>query len=143
MIPENENIDPRAEKFFSRYYVGQYVNDADQFGYVTRWNTRHEELVPTKCYHRTWCAYCGSRAFAIQPSHLGFDITGHSCSCKEAMDEVEYKQKLEQLKEKHEEEISALKKTKPKPSEDVKRKIIKNVMKDSFYLDRILKSLDC
>lgn len=50
-------------------------------------------------------------------------------------------QQVAQAEQGHYEELQALKRRFPKPSDDVKRKIIASETKDDYNLDRVMKSL--
>ena len=132
--------DERSHKFFTLYYVGP-SNGEDGTAYKTMIDTRHEDLKPSKNYRGRCCAYCGQMVYAIQPDHMGFEITGYFCVCKDAMDEVELNAAIEELEQKHSEELLQLKKKAPKPSVKVKRRLIEHELKDDYYLDRTMKAL--
>lgn len=138
-----ENADERTHKFFSRGYVGKHGgrHGEDEHGYVMSFDTRHEDLKPSTTYGQSYCVYCGKRPYPIQPSKLGFAITGYVCLCKEATDEVENNALVEEMLERHAEELYELQKLKPKPSIDVKRKLIEKCLTDDYYLDRVMNAL--
>lgn len=139
-----DHADERTYKFFNRVYVGKLggKNGEDEYGYKMSWDSRHEDLKPSKTYGQSYCAYCGKRPMPIQPDDRGYEVTGHVCLCSDAQDEVENNQAIAEAEENHYQEMQALKRKAPKPSDDVKRKIIESKLKSAHYLDRVLKSLD-
>ncbi|MNX77795.1 hypothetical protein D3C86_1093520 [compost metagenome] len=102
------------------------------------WDSRHEDLKP---YGERYCVYCGKRPMPIQPDHKGYEVTGYVCLCSDAQKEIENNQAIAEAEENYYQEMQALKRLAPKPSEDVKRKIIEKELKDGHYLDRVMKSL--
>ncbi len=125
--------DERAKRFFYYGYTGK---SGDYF-----WNTSAEGLEPTLTYPNGTCGYCGNRALSIQAglrhrnrldSERDYDVTGYTCCCKEAMDEVEHRTLVKQMKERHEDELAALNATAPAPSEAVFQKYAEGVLQNSM-----------
>lgn len=130
-------------KFFSRVYVGKQEGQLgeDQHGYKMSWDSRHEDLEPSKTYGSRYCTYCGKRPMPIQPDRMGYEVIGYMCLCADAQKEIEVNKEIAEAEQKHYEELQALKRNFPKPSDDVKRKIIASETKEDYNLDRVMKSL--
>jgi hypothetical protein len=106
-IPKHCN--KRAKKFFK---WGSRYNGKNESGY--RYSTTHEELEPTRTASidgKEYCIYCGNPAYSIQANinrFNNYDVTGHCCICKNAMDEIDYRKEKEELQTKHYEEKEEL-----------------------------------
>lgn len=79
------------------------------------------------------CAYCGNRGLPLQPYftgrlRLGCDttVTGYTCVCKDAMDQLEIEEQVAQLKHKQQEELRLLLEKMPEVNKEVVSKIIKS-----------------
>lgn len=138
-----EYADQRTHKFFNRVYVGKLdgKHGEDEYGYKMSWDSRHEDLEPSLTYGSYNCVYCGKRPYSIQPDHLGYEVTGHVCLCKDAQDEIENNKAIAEALENHQQELRVLKSKAPKPSVEVKRKLIESKLKEDYYLDRVLEAL--
>lgn len=101
-----------VRQYFRRDYVG--VRGID--GWVYSWNSTNPDLIPTSnidvgnCHCH--CPYCGEEMFPIQ-GYLArgidnYTTTGYCCICQGARDELEYNRKLEELKQRHEQELCEL-----------------------------------
>ncbi len=132
-----------THKFFNRVWVGKHGgrHGEDEYGYKMSWDSRHEDLKPSTTYDAHNCVYCGKRPMPIQPDHLGYTVTGYVCLCREATEEVELNAQIEAMQERHAQELHELALKLPKPSSDVKRKLIEKKLTDDYYLDRVMKSL--
>lgn len=130
-------------KFFKRVYVGKHAGklSEDEHGYKMSWDSCHKDLEPSKTYGPYYCAYCGNRPMPIQPDHMGYEVSGYMCLCADAQKEIEVNKEIAEAEQKHYEELQALKRNFPKPSDDVKRKIIASETKEGYNLDRVMKSL--
>lgn len=138
-----KHTDERAKKFFDRVFVGKLAgkHGEDENGYKMSWNSRHEELKASKNYRGYHCAYCGNRPFAIQPDNCGYEITGYTCICKDAQDEIEIRQAVELLNAVYEKELRQLKSALPEVSVELKRKLVEKELKSDYYLDKAMKAL--
>lgn len=130
-------------KFFHRVWVGKCggKHGEDEHGYKMSWDSRHEDLKPSKTYGQYYCVYCGNRPMPIQPGHLGYEVSGYMCLCADAQKEVENNQAIAEAEENHYQELQTLKRLAPKPADEVKRRIIEKELKESHHLDRVMKSL--
>lgn len=100
-IPSEE-----VRHYFQRSYVG--VGGMD--GYQYHWNSTNKNLVPTRhilISNTHYCPYCGELMYPIQRDISCMTI-GYCCICQGAKTELEYKQKVDELKKKHENELYAL-----------------------------------
>ena len=146
--------DERAKHMISEGFVG---NGHGNYGilnqYSVSFDTSHPDARPTETvkigsFH--YCAYCSRPALSIQAGlankkcGLGsglhssaYAVTGHTCVCKGAMDEVqmnndikELNDKLEQQKRDCENEIQKLKMShilsNPNTAEDLVQRIVSN-----------------
>lgn len=138
------HADERTHKFFNRVWVGKCGgrHGEDEHGYKMSWDSRHDDLKPSTTYGCFHCVYCGKRPFPIQPDHMGYDVTGHVCLCKEATEEVVLNAQIEAMQERHAQELHTLALQLPKPSNDVKRKLIEKELTNDHYLDRVMKALN-
>lgn len=138
------HADARSYKFYRHVYVGKNdgKNGEDESGHKMSWDSRHEDLKPSKTYGQNYCVYCGKRPMPIQPDHLGYEVSGYMCVCKDAQDELELNDQIEKLIEKQRKELSEIKGKLPKASEEVKRKIVESKLKDVYYLDKALEALN-
>lgn len=119
---EQEHVDERAYKFFSYGYSGKYKY---------HWKSTSEGLRPTAVLEHGHfypvCAYCGRQALPIQGerknhSYMGstsYYDKGHCCVCKDAMDELECKDKATEIREKMNRLLVELNNAKPKINPDV------------------------
>lgn len=119
---EQEHVDERAYKFFSYGYSGEYKY---------HWKSTAEGLRPTAVLEHNHfypvCAYCGRQALPIQGergnhSYMGstsYYDKGHCCVCKDAMDEIECKDKEEEIKKKMNKLLGQLRQAMPKVNPDV------------------------
>jgi hypothetical protein len=127
VVIDGKKIHPRAEDFFSRGFVG--TSQGDKNGYRYFWESSHENLVETEYIsmdNKPVCIYCGERMLPIQgglrhridsfDSHDRYRTTGYCCICDDAFKEVDYKKKLEEMKERHFQELEVLKDEKPEPN---------------------------
>lgn len=132
-----------THKFFHREWIGKCggKHGEDEQGYKMSWDSRHEDLKPSKTYGQHYCVYCGNRPMPIQPDHMGYEVSGYMCLCADAQKEIEVNKEIAEAEQKHYEELQALKRNFPKPSDDVKRKIIASETKGDYNLDRVMKSL--
>lgn len=84
--------DPRAKKFVRYFHDGEPYFEND-----------HKDLIPTKTIaigHYDYCVYCSNQALSIQSNiPFSYEITGKTCICKGAMDEIEMKQKIKSIKD--------------------------------------------
>ena len=122
-----DHCDDRARKFFYQGLVGKSHGE-DGTSYRTSFSNDHEDLQPTKVYHshrsRPSCVYCGKAAYSIQGNIPDcYEVTGHCCVCKDAMDEIEHRAKVEDLKWRHQVELEELAKQAPQPSPHVRKLI--------------------
>lgn len=138
-----EHADKRTHKFFERYFVGKLngKHGEDEYGYKMSWNSRHEDLKPSTTYRGYNCVYCGKRPMPIQPYNAGYNVTGHVCLCSDAQNELEINQEIEHMLERHAKELQELKAKLPKPSVQVKRKLIEKELNDDYNLDCTMKAL--
>ena len=93
---------PEARKFFSYGWTG-----LDTHEYF--WDSRHEDLVPTKAIRissQIYCPYCAQRMFPIQNQEL--TVVGYRCLCEAAFAELEYKQAQKELLAKQQDEQAEL-----------------------------------
>lgn len=123
-----EEIDPRAHKFYQWAYHGR--SEACPSGSSYFWDNDHPELVATEVYktprYNPICVYCGETAKSIQ-AHIPrgcYDVTGHTCHCAGAMDEVEHAAQVEALQERHRLELAALKKQAPKAPGEILDRVL-------------------
>lgn len=120
--------DERSYDRFSRGFVGSSHGDNGS-SYRTSWNSQCD-AEPTKMintYNRPVCAYCGNVGLPLQPNierFRDYDVTGYTCVCKDAMDEVEWRNEMTALQNKHHKELQALKCREPKTNPDVIKRII-------------------
>lgn len=120
--------DERSYDRFSRGFVGSSHGENGS-SYRTSWNSQCN-AEPTKMinsHFRPVCAYCGNVGFPLQPNidrYFDYGVVGYTCVCKGAMDEVQWREELVAMENKHYEELQALKRLEPKTSPDV----IKNVI---------------
>lgn len=124
--------DKRAHKFFHRGFVGGTHGD-DGTSYRMSWGSTDDGLVPTSVVmsethgrHHPFCGYCGNRALPIQNSR--YDVTGHTCVCKGAMDEVEWIALHKQMKSRHEDEMAELEDARPKVDPKVVARVAKSAL---------------
>ncbi len=122
--------DERAHKFFTQRFVGTRHGENGSSLSID-WDSSAEGLEPTAIYPNGRCVYCGNHAHPIQaglrhprhsygePGDRGYEVTGYACCCKGAMDEREHKARVEELKQRHEDELAALVKQAPVPDPDV------------------------
>lgn len=105
--------DPRAEKYFHLNFVGSKHGE-DGSCYKYSWESTSgakETKMIVFGYSDRVCAYCGNPGLPLQPlieRHRDYAVTGYTCVCKDAMDEIEIKEQLGQLKAKHRQEESLL-----------------------------------
>lgn len=120
--------DERSYDCFTRGFVGSSHGD-DGSSYRTYWNSECDAS-PTKMvntYGRPVCAYCGNEGLPLQPNISGwkdYEVTGYTCVCKGAMDEVDWRSEVTEVENKHYEEMSALRRREPKTNPDVIKGII-------------------
>lgn len=118
-----EHCDKRAEKFFGFSFGDRY------------WDSGHPELASTRVLQggQPVCAYCGKSAYPIQAGLAvprfdrdgeDYSVTGYTCVCSAAMDEVAHRALVNQMLERHEEELEELSNSAPKPSQEVFEKFI-------------------
>ena len=117
----DEHVDERAYPFFSYQYSGSGKRDWS-------WNSLSDGLrkttVLTIGYEKV-CAYCGRRALPIQKSvssaYMGTEYhdMGECCVCKDAMDELEIKDKVKELRKEMEQAIRRLESIAPPINPDV------------------------
>lgn len=108
-IPSKE-----VEHYFERYYVGVRGINGSRY----EWNSSNPDHIPTHSItigRTKYCPYCGETMFPIQ-GYLArgidnYDITGYCCICQGARDELEYKNKQEELAQKHKQEMRDLEKS--------------------------------
>lgn len=146
--------DDRAKKHFIRGFVGKKHGE-DGTDYSTSWSSTSGAKPST--YHIVdgnsfYCVYCGRTMFPIQDDimkHGDYRTTGYRCVCKDACDEVEWREKYNELLEKQEEERHLLRKSCPIPSSEVfmtvVRKRVDKLYKDieqDWFTGSALKSLD-
>lgn len=120
--------DPRSHQFFSNYYVGSSHGD-NGASHRWDWDSSADGAEPTLVLPNDKCAYCGNRALPIQAGlrrgRVGYhddrdySVTGYTCCCKGAMDEVEHRAKVRELEDRHSQEMAALAKQAPKPDPKV------------------------
>lgn len=120
--------DERSYGNFSRGFVGSGHGDNGS-SYRVSWDTQcgAEATKMIITYGRPLCAYCGNIGLALQPNierFRDYDVVGYTCVCKDAMDEVEWRNEMRELKNKHNEEIRALERREPKTNPDVIKRII-------------------
>lgn len=140
---EQEHVDERAYKFFSYGYSGEYRY---------HWKSTSEGLRPTAvlehAHHYPVCAYCGRQALPIQGekknhSYMGstsYYDKGHCCVCKDAMDEIECKDKEDEIRGKMNRLIADLRKVSPKVNpEVVKAMVEERAARDLKELERNIK----
>lgn len=125
---EQEHVDERAYKFFTYCYSGEYHY---------QWKSTSEGLRPTavleQCHNYPVCAYCGRQALPIQgtrrnQSYMGstsYYDKGHCCVCKDAMDELECRDKEDEIRGKMNALLSELHQAMPKVNPDVVEAMIK------------------
>ncbi len=136
--------DERSYKYFTRGFVGSSHGD-DGSSYRMSWNSRCD-AEPTKmiqgiCYHPV-CAYCGNQGLPLQPyidTHRDYTITDYTCVCKSAMDEVDWRQQVAELENKHHEEMSALNQSQPKPDLSIVKNILKKELAEAESVEDILR----
>lgn len=79
---------------------------------------------------RVFCSYCGKAAHSIQADiPKSYDVTGYMCTCEKAMDEIENQLAVEELINKHRQELKTLKGSAPSVSEKVKHERAMKLMK--------------
>lgn len=117
-------VDPRAYKFFR--FSGSSHSET-----LYSWDTQ-SGAKPTKVLksdtHMPVCAYCGRRGLPLQPNiamYRDYDVTGHTCACKEAMDEIDMLAEIERVRSVADEAIAALKRNMPKINSEVVQKLMK------------------
>ncbi|QEM41000.1 hypothetical protein TQVEPAJM_CDS0073 [Pseudomonas phage VB_PaN_phPA-Intesti] len=128
------HCDERAERFFSRVFVGKSVRGADKYGYTYSWNSRHADLQPTSTLQQRGahsCSFCGRAALPIQNSgdrFAGYDysVTGYTCICSGAMDELDWIVQAQRMKKRHQEEVEEMLLQRPVPPKDVRQELTKN-----------------
>ena len=119
-----KNKDKQPSKFHVREYGGWVNNHYDN--QILRWifDTSHKDLIPTKTVNidgTIYCAHCGYEAYSIQGNlnkrsifysrgdeEYYYKTTGYCCTCPQAIKEMKFIEELEQLKNKHEQEINEL-----------------------------------
>lgn len=130
------HADPRSHKHFIRGYVGDKHGDPGERGYKTAWNAL-SEAKPTQTMgtHREtrFCVYCGHRAFPIQYK-VGSPISGYACVCKDAMDELEWREQYRAMMDRQAKERKDLEKLAPKRNMNVVAKFAENLC-NSFVDD--------
>lgn len=144
--------DPRAEKYFHLNFVGSKHGE-DGSCYRYSWESTSgakETKMIVFGYSDRVCAYCGNPGLPLQPlieRYRDYTVTGYTCVCKDAMDEIEIKEQLEQLKAKHHQEESLLEEKLPKVSKkvlkdvaDIRAKELKKHIDKDFFLEDTLKS---
>lgn len=120
--------DPRAEKNFTRGLVGISHGDNGS-AYRYSWDSQCGQKKTTMV--DGYCAYCGNRGLPLQPLidiYRDFTVLGHTCICKDAMDELELKDAVNQVRIKAEKEIQALEDKMPK----INPKVIKTLAEDKL-----------
>lgn len=150
--------DERAEKYFERGFVGSSSGE-NGTPYKYHWNSTSgakETKMVVFGYQEHICAYCGNKGFPLQPRFKGSfsrdsdsTVTGYACVCKDAMDEVEIKEKLQILKAKHHAEEALLANRLPQVSKKVLKDVVnlkaKNLKEDidrSFCYEHNLSELN-
>lgn len=123
--------DERSYNYFSRGFVGSGHGDNGS-SYRIDWNSQcdAEPTKMIKTYNRPVCAYCGNHGLPLQPNiayYGAYEVTGHTCVCKDAMDEVQWREELKELENKHYQEIQYLKQREPKSNPDVIKGIVKRL----------------
>lgn len=128
---DQEHVDERAYPFFSYGYSGEYNY---------HWKSTSEGLRPTavleQCHNYPVCAYCGRQALPIQGERKNYSSMGstsyydkgHCCVCKDAMDELECKDKEDEIREKMTELLRSVRQAMPKVNPDVVEALIKERM---------------
>lgn len=124
---DEDHVDERAYPWFSYMYGG---NPAKHY---YGWNSTKNGIRPTSTFDYDGteiCAYCGRRALPIQ-SLRGSSLTGeyftkgHCCVCKDAMDELECRDKEEEVRQKMRSLISDIRRVAPRPKTAVAIAIVK------------------
>lgn len=97
-----------VKKYFTRGYTG--VRGLN--GYLYSFNNTNEKLRSTRYVvigNRPYCPYCGDRMYSIQDKE-SYEVIGHCCICEGARAELEYRDKLQELEERHQQEKVELQK---------------------------------
>jgi len=157
-----KHCDKRAEKFFNEAYIGTSENarknGANEQGYCINWNSSHEDLIPTSSFRIDsdyYCVYCANKMYPIQdglrrrgfgeyPSHQDYEVTGHACVCKHAMNEIEMNRKLNELKEQCQENCNEImKKYNLNINKSAICKLIQSFLKDpnSYSTENLIKQI--
>lgn len=125
--------DPRSHEFFANGFVG-FTHGDNGTSYARSWDSRHPELKVTATVavnYRAHCVYCGNRAMPIQNQDL--DVTGYTCPCKGALDEVEYLRLVEELREQFDNDLESLTaNAAPVPSEEVLRRSMNSMVSQAL-----------
>lgn len=137
--------DKRAKKYFSRGFVG-HSHGEDGTGYRYSWDSS-SGASPTKMITgigNPRCAYCGNEGLPLQPYFTAsFDpdcnttITGYACICKDAMDQLEVEDKLDQMALRHASEVRELQQQLPNVNKIVLKKLLdEKVKRQKEEIDR-------
>lgn len=140
--------DERAHKYFYRGFVGSGHGE-NGTGYRLSWSST-SDAKPTSVHrvdsNHSYCVFCGNRAFPIQNEH--YAVTGYSCICKDAMDELEWQFEYQILLNEQYQAREALKKKAPVPKKEallsvVSRKVeeINRYIERDFHVTHELKRL--
>lgn len=120
-----EYTDDRARRLFERVYVGTRHGDAT--GHSWSWDSMNGSLKPTLTHvvegSRAFCAYCGNRAYPIQ-ERIGYQVTGFTCVCKGAMDEIEWMAVRQQMLDRHHDELVEMESAAPKADPQVLVRVV-------------------
>ena len=120
--------DERSHDFFSTGLVGKSHGDNGS-AYRTSWNSQCD-AEPTRMIragYRPVCAYCGNAAMPLQPNiqrYNDYEVTGYTCCCTGAMDEVEWRHELTEMENNHAEELRALQRREPPTNPAVIKRIV-------------------
>jgi hypothetical protein len=105
-----KHADPRAHKFYEYNYVGPRHGDAGTSSSMD-WDSMHSDLQPTAIithdHSKPACGYCGHVALPIQHC-ISYNITGYTCCCVKAMDELDWRKTYSELLAKQADERKVL-----------------------------------
>lgn len=155
-MPIPEYCDERAAQFFRRGYVGN-SNGENGTPYSTHWDSTSgakETKMILSASSRPNCAYCGNVGLPLQPYFRGSftqdsdaTVTGYTCICKDAMDEVQIKEQLQAMRAKHHAEETLLANSLPKVNKkalkavaEARMKKLKKQIDQDFFLEDALES---
>jgi hypothetical protein len=127
------HADPRSHKHFSRGFVGSKHGE-DGTGHRISWDStsgaQSTSAIQTGRFNHT-CIYCGHNMYPIQRD-IGMDVSGFACVCKDAMDELEWREQYTQLLAKQKQDRQLLAAAAPKANPEVMNKMARQAADQLF-----------